>query len=167
MAGIGLRWMTSFVFYIDPLLGFCSQCSLLIYLFMTFYKPFGSQRLKTSLYKERTFDILTEVRQSFLFLTYSLPLLLTFDHVLGSCCSERLNLPCLSQSRQERVIYLKRKPYYPLFERSFEIGRIFAMEGSKRVLVEAAPFLSTSTKTNLEPSMAKIRPVSKLLSNNG
>ena len=72
MAGIGLRWMTSFVFYIDPLLGFCSQCSLFIYLFMTFYKPFGSQRLKTSFYKERTFGTLTGVGQSFLLLTYIL-----------------------------------------------------------------------------------------------
>ena len=75
--------------------------------------------------------------------------------------------PFLGQLRQEKVIYLKRKPYYPLFESSFEIGRIFAMEGSRQVLVEGVLFQSTSTKTYLEPSMAKIRPVSKLLSNNG
>jgi len=54
-----------------------------------------------------------------------------------------------------------------LFERSFEIGRIFAMEGSRLVLVEVERKGSPSTKTCLEPSMAKIRPVSKLLSNNG
>ena len=75
--------------------------------------------------------------------------------------------PFLGQLRQERVIYLKRKSYYPLFERSFEIGRIFAMGGSRPVLVEVVLFLVRSTRTRLEPSMAKILPVSKLLSNNG
>ena len=63
-------------------------------------------------------------------------------------------------------MYLNRKPYYLLFERSFEIGTIFAMEGSRRVLVDLTKNSTTSTKTGLEPSMAKILPVSKLLSNN-
>ena len=44
--------------------------------------------------------------------------------------------PFLGQLRLERVIYLRRKPYYPLFERNVEIGIIFAMKGSRRVLVE-------------------------------
>ena len=56
---------------------------------------------------------------------YSFPQLPTFDHVQGSSCSDHLNSPFLSQSRWERVIYLKRKPYHPLFDRSFKIGRIF------------------------------------------
>ena len=43
--------------------------------------------------------------------------------------------PFLGQLRQERVIYLKRKLYYPLFERSFKTGRIFAMKDSKQVLL--------------------------------
>ena len=63
----------------------------------------------------------------------------------------------------EKVTYLKRKPYYSLFERSFETGRIFAMEGSRPVLVEVMLFQGRSTKTCLEPFMAKIRPFSKLL----
>ena len=67
----------------------------------------------------------------------------------------------------ENVIYLKRKPYYPLFERSFETGRIFAMEGSRLVLAEVDRKGTPSTKTCLEPSMAKICPVSKLFINNG
>ena len=54
-----------------------------------------------------------------------------------------------------------------MFERGFEIGRIFAMEGSRPVLVEVVLFQVMSTKTRLEPSMAKNPPVSKLLSNNG
>ena len=37
-------------------------------------------------------------------------------------------------------MYLKRKPYYPLFERSFETGRNFVMKGSRRVLVEGVLF---------------------------
>ena len=60
---------------------------------------------------------------------YSLCQLLTFNHAVGS--SELLNLPFLCQLRNERFLYLKKKPYYPLFERSFEIGRIFAMESSR------------------------------------
>ena len=64
-------------------------------------------------------------------------------------------------------MYLKRKPYYPLFERSFEIGRIFAMEAYGQVLVEVGLFQTTSTKLRLEPSMAKILTISKLPSNNG
>ena len=67
---------------------------------------------------------------------------------------------------KERVIYLERKTFHPLIERSFEIGRIFAIEGSRRVLVEVVLFQTTSTKTLLEPSMAKNLPISKLLSNN-
>ena len=67
----------------------------------------------------------------------------------------------------EKVVYLKRKPYYPLFEKSFETGRIFAMEGSRLVLAEVDRKGAPSTKTRLEPSMAKICPVSKLLLNNG
>ena len=98
---------------------------------------------------------------------YSESQLLTFDHALASPCSECLISPFLNQLMQEKVIYLKRKPYYSLFERSFETGRIFAMEGSRPVLVEVVLFLVRSTRTRLEPSMAKILPVSKLLSNNG
>ena len=33
-------------------------------------------------------------------------------------------------------IYLKIKPYYTFFEISFEIDKIFAMEGSRQVLVD-------------------------------
>ena len=75
----------------------------------------------------------------------------------------------LAMPKQVKIgksIYLKRKPYYPLFERSFETGRIFAMEGSRRVLVDLTKNSTTSTKTGLEPPMAKILPISKLLSNN-
>ena len=39
-----------------------------------------------------------------------------------------------------KFIYFKRKPYYPLFERSFETGQIFVMKGSRRVLVEGVLF---------------------------
>ena len=48
--------------------------------------------------------------------------------------------PFLCQLRQERVIYLKRKPYHPLFERSFAIGIIFTMKGSKQILVKVVLF---------------------------
>ena len=48
--------------------------------------------------------------------------------------------PFLGQLRQERVIYLKRKPYYPLFESRFETGRISIMTGSTRVLVKVVLF---------------------------
>ena len=75
--------------------------------------------------------------------------------------------PFLCQLRQEKVIYLKRKPYYPLFERSFETGQIFVMKGSRRILVKLVLFQTRSTKTCLGLFMAKICPVSKLLSNNG
>ena len=51
--------------------------------------------------------------------------------------------------------------------RSFENGRIFAMKGSRQVLVDLTWNSITSTKTGLEPSMAEIRPVTKLPSNNG
>ena len=47
-----------------------------------------------------------------------------------------------------------------------ETGRILAMEGSRLVLVEVDRKGAPSTKTRLEPSMAKICPVSKLLLNN-
>ena len=123
------------------------------------------------IFSTRTKFLILRLKVQFQFsmnsLIYSHRQLLTFDHALGFCCSESLNSPFLCPFRQEKVVYLKREPYYPLFKRSFETGQIFAMEGSRRVLVEGAPFLSTSTKTKLEPSMAKIRPVSKLLSNNG
>ena len=39
----------------------------------------------------------------------------------------------------ERCIPQK-KPYYPLFERSFETGRIFVMKGSRQVLVKEVLF---------------------------
>ena len=91
--------------------------------------------------------------------TYSLRQLLTFDHDLASPCSERLTPPFLNQLTLQKVIYLKRKPYYSLFDRSFEIGRIFAMKGSRPVLVELVLFQVRSTKTRLEPSMTKILPV--------
>ena len=74
--------------------------------------------------------------------------------------------PFLGQLRYERVIYLKGKPYYLLFERNFETGRIFAMEGSKQVLVDLIWNSTTSTKTGLEPSIGKILQVSKLFLNN-
>ena len=48
--------------------------------------------------------------------------------------------PFLCQLRQEKVVYLKRKPYYPLLERSFETGQIFVMKGSRRVLVKGVLF---------------------------
>ena len=62
---------------------------------------------------------------------YSHRQLLTFDHTLGYCRSERLSSPFLCPARQKNFVYLKRKPYYPLFKRSFETGQIFAMEGSR------------------------------------
>ena len=34
----------------------------------------------------------------------------------------------------------QKKPYYPLFEKSFEIGEIVAMEGSYQALVEVILF---------------------------
>ena len=46
----------------------------------------------------------------------------------------------LSQLRQERVIYLKRKPYNPLFESNFEAGRIPIIKGSRPVLVKRCFF---------------------------
>ena len=61
------------------------------------------------------------------------------------------------------VWYLKGKPYYQLFERSCETRQSFAMEGFRQVLVEKVLNKTTSTKTYLEPSTAKIRRVSKLL----
>ena len=48
----------------------------------------------------------------------------------------------MSQLTYEIVVYLKRKPYYPLFERSFEIGGIFAMEDSRLILVNVVLFQS-------------------------
>ena len=39
--------------------------------------------------------------------------------------------PFPGQMRQERVIYLKRKPYNVPFERRFETGRISVMKGSR------------------------------------
>ena len=51
-------------------------------------------------------------------------------------------LPFLGQLRQERVIYLKRKPYYPLFERSFKIQRFCAMKSLGQVLLEVVLFQS-------------------------
>ena len=45
-----------------------------------------------------------------------------------------------SQLRQERVIYLKRKPYNVLFESNTETGRISVMKGSRRVLVKVVLF---------------------------
>ena len=65
---------------------------------------------------------------------------------------------------QVKVLYLKRKPYYPLFERSFETERILAMEGSRLILVKvvlfqlrggghpqggAAPSFSTDSKSSI------------------
>ena len=46
----------------------------------------------------------------------------------------------LGQFRQERVIYLKRKPYNVPFESNTETGRIFVMRGSRRVLVKVVLF---------------------------
>ena len=54
---------------------------------------------------------------------------LNFDH-----------FPFLCQLSQEGGIYLKRTPYYPLFERTFETAKIFVMEGSKQVLVKVMLF---------------------------
>ena len=48
--------------------------------------------------------------------------------------------PFLCQLRQEKVIYLKKEPYYPLFERNFETGQIFAKKGSRWVLAEGVLF---------------------------
>ena len=64
-------------------------------------------------------------------------------------------------------MYHKRKPYQLIFERSFETECIITMECSRQLLVVGVLFQCTCTKTNLEPSMAKIRPVSKLLSKEG
>ena len=46
----------------------------------------------------------------------------------------------LCQLIQEKVIFLKRKPYTMLFDRSFETGRISVMKGSRRVLVKVVLF---------------------------
>ena len=48
--------------------------------------------------------------------------------------------PFLGQLSWERVIYLKKKPYYPLFEKNFELGRIFVIKGSRQVLVKVVLF---------------------------
>ena len=37
-------------------------------------------------------------------------------------------------------MYLKRKPFYQLFESNFETGRIFATECSRQVLVQVVLF---------------------------
>ena len=44
--------------------------------------------------------------------------------------------PFLGQLKLERVIYLKRKPYYQSFKNRFETGRISIMTGSTQVLVK-------------------------------
>ena len=54
--------------------------------------------------------------------------------------SESKGSPFLGHLRWERVIYLKRKPYYPPFESRFETGRISIMTGSTRVLVKVVLF---------------------------
>ena len=46
-----------------------------------------------------------------------------------------------------------------MFEKNFGIGRIFAMEGSRSVLVEVVLFQVRSTKTRLELSIHQVRPV--------
>ena len=61
----------------------------------------------------------------------------------------------------------QKKPYYPLFEKSFETEQIFAVVGSRQVFVEGVLFQTTSTKAYMEPSMTKIGPVLKLFSHNG
>ena len=48
--------------------------------------------------------------------------------------------PFLCQLRYERVIYLKRKPYYPLLENIFETGQIFARKVSRQILVKEVLF---------------------------
>ena len=48
--------------------------------------------------------------------------------------------PFSGQLRQERVIYLKRKPYNVPFESNTETGRISVMRGSRPVLVKVVPF---------------------------
>ena len=48
--------------------------------------------------------------------------------------------PFLGQLRQEKVIYLKRKPYNVPFESNTETGRISVMRGSRRVLVKVVLF---------------------------
>ena len=67
----------------------------------------------------------------------------------------------------EKTYIPQKKALLPIVWKKFETGWIFVMKGSRRVLVDKVLFQSTSTKTYLEPSMAKIHPVSKLLSNNG
>ena len=62
--------------------------------------------------------------------------------------------------------YLKRKPYYSLFERNFETEQIFAMEGSRRVLVDSIKKTTKFIKAYLRSFKAKILQVSKFLSNN-
>ena len=46
----------------------------------------------------------------------------------------------LSQLSWKRVIYLKRKPYYGLFERRFETGRILALRCYRQILVKVMLF---------------------------
>ena len=62
--------------------------------------------------------------------------------------------------------YLKRKPYYSLFERNFETEQIFAMEGLRRVLVDSIKKTTKFIKAYLRSFKAKILQVSKFLSNN-
>ena len=49
-------------------------------------------------------------------------------------------LPFSGQLRQERVIYLKRKPYNLPFEGNTETGQISVMRGSRPVLVKVVLF---------------------------
>ena len=68
---------------------------------------------------------------------------------------------------KEKSYILQKKALYSLFERSFETGRMIAMKCSRLVFIEVVLLQIRSTKTHLEPSIAKFIPVLKLLSDIG
>ena len=61
-----------------------------------------------------------------------------FRHFFQTLKSD--GLPFLGQLRQERVIYLKRKPYNVPIERMFETGKISIMRSSTQDLVKVVLF---------------------------
>ena len=84
-----------------------------------------------------------------------------FRHFFQTSNSD--GLPFLGQLRQEIVIYLKRKPYYPPFESRFEIGRISITTGSTRVLVKVVLFQLRGRGYLQNDAMPNIFPDSKSL----
>ena len=67
----------------------------------------------------------------------------------------------VSQLGLGRVIYLKRKPYDVVIEKSFETGRIFVMKGSRRVLVKVVLFQLRGRGHPQDDAASNFFPVSK------